>query len=63
MPLNGTVWVVRAIFLDEIALISSKCNDNIATINFFDDIPKNIKNENKIHSLKGFHIYTVLRYL
>ena len=40
MPLNGTVWIVRAIFLDNIAAILYKSNDNIATINNFDDIPK-----------------------
>ena len=34
MPLNGTVWIVRAIFLDKIALILSKSNDNITTIIF-----------------------------
>ena len=42
MPLNGTVWVVRAIFLDKIALILSKSNDNMATINVFDDISKQL---------------------
>ena len=41
MPLNGTVWIVRAIFLDNIVAILYKSNDNIATIkNNFDDIPK-----------------------
>ena len=40
MPLNGTVWIVRAIFIDKIALKLSKSNDNIATIFLFDDIKK-----------------------
>ena len=52
MPLNGTVWIVRAIFLDKITAILYKSNDNIATINTFDDIMRNNKNENRIDFLK-----------
>ena len=40
MPLNGTVWIVRDIFLDKITAILCKSHDNIATINNFNDIPK-----------------------